>query len=87
MPQGARVGTGPDWVEREAALVADTPMPRFEESEEVAVIAVMLFHWPSLSSLQAATAGQLMNSASGVPIGLSASEEGRCHSRSVLALG
>lgn len=29
----------------------------------------------------------LMNSASEVPIGLSASEEGRCHSRSVLALG
>jgi hypothetical protein len=29
----------------------------------------------------------LMNSASEVPIGLSASEEGRSHSRSVLALG
>ncbi|MEP3512442.1 MAG: hypothetical protein ABJN38_11845 [Lentilitoribacter sp.] len=42
MPQGARVSAGPDWVEREAALVADTSMPRFEESQEVAVIAVML---------------------------------------------
>ncbi|WP_214652786.1 hypothetical protein, partial [Ruegeria lacuscaerulensis] len=29
----------------------------------------------------------LMNSASEVPIGISALEEGRCHSRSVLALG
>ncbi|MEM9045349.1 MAG: SDR family oxidoreductase [Pseudomonadota bacterium] len=36
------LGDGPDRVEREAAMVADTPMRRFGEAEEVAALAVML---------------------------------------------
>lgn len=36
------LGDGPDRAEREAALVAETPMQRFGEAEEVAALAVML---------------------------------------------
>ena len=36
------LGNGPDRAEREAAMVADTPMRRFGEPEEVAAIAVLL---------------------------------------------
>lgn len=36
------LGTGSDRAEREAAMVADTPMRRFGEPEEVAAIAVLL---------------------------------------------
>jgi len=34
----------------------------------------VVFRWPSLSAMQASPAGQWMNSASEVPIGLSTSE-------------
>lgn len=36
------LGYGPDRAEREAAMVADTPMQRFGKVEEVAALAVML---------------------------------------------
>ncbi|WPY95838.1 SDR family oxidoreductase [Limimaricola variabilis] len=36
------LGDGPDRAEREAAMVADTPLRRFGEAEEVAALAVML---------------------------------------------
>lgn len=36
------LGDGPDRAEREAAMVADTPMQRFGEQTEVAALAVML---------------------------------------------
>lgn len=36
------LGNGPDRAEREAALVAETPMQRFGKPEEVAALAVML---------------------------------------------
>lgn len=36
------LGDGPDRIEREAAMVADTPMKRFGETNEVAALAVML---------------------------------------------
>ena len=36
------LGDGPDRAEREAAMVADTPMKRFGEAEEVAALAVLL---------------------------------------------
>ncbi len=36
------LGNGPDRAERQAAMVADTPMKRFGEVEEVAALAVML---------------------------------------------
>lgn len=36
------LGDGPDRAEREAAMVADTPMRRFGETSEVAALAVML---------------------------------------------
>jgi len=36
------LGTGPDRAERIAAMVADTPMQRFGEASEVAVLAVLL---------------------------------------------
>ena len=36
------LGSGPDRAERAAAMVADTPMRRFGEAEEVAALAVML---------------------------------------------
>ena len=36
------LGDGPDHAEREAAMVADTPMKRFGEAEEVAALAVLL---------------------------------------------
>ncbi|RMB57832.1 SDR family oxidoreductase [Tessaracoccus antarcticus] len=36
------LGNGPDRADREAAMVADTPMRRFGEPEEVAAIAVLL---------------------------------------------
>jgi NAD(P)-dependent dehydrogenase (short-subunit alcohol dehydrogenase family) len=36
------LGDGPDRAEREAAMVADTPMRRFGEAKEVAALAVML---------------------------------------------
>lgn len=36
------LGTGPDRADREAALVADTPMRRFGRPEEVAALAVLL---------------------------------------------
>lgn len=36
------LGNGPDRAEREAALVADTPMRRFGRPEEVAALAVLL---------------------------------------------
>jgi len=36
------LGNGPDRAEREAAMVADTPMRRFGETNEVAALAVML---------------------------------------------
>lgn len=36
------LGGGPDRAEREAAMVADTPMRRFGEPEEVAAIALLL---------------------------------------------
>ncbi len=36
------LGKGPDRAEREAAMVADTPMRRFGEAKEVATLAVML---------------------------------------------
>jgi 3(or 17)beta-hydroxysteroid dehydrogenase len=36
------LGDGPDRSEREAAMVADTPMRRFGETKEVAALAVML---------------------------------------------
>ncbi|ETX27020.1 SDR family oxidoreductase [Roseivivax isoporae] len=36
------LGTGPDRAEREAAMVADTPMRRFGDATEVAALAVML---------------------------------------------
>ena len=36
------LGDGPDRPEREAAMVADTPMRRFGKVEEVAALAVML---------------------------------------------
>ena len=36
------LGDGPDRAEREAAMVADTPMRRFGETHEVAALAVML---------------------------------------------
>ena len=36
------LGDGPDRADREAAMVADTPMRRFGETKEVAALAVML---------------------------------------------
>lgn len=36
------LGSGPDRAEREAAMVADTPVRRFGEAKEVAALAVML---------------------------------------------
>ena len=39
---GPMLGDGPDRAEREAAMVADTPMLRFGEASEVATLAVML---------------------------------------------
>lgn len=36
------LGNGPDRAEREAAMVADTPMRRFGEAKEVAALAVLL---------------------------------------------
>lgn len=36
------LGNGPDRVEREAAMVADTPMRRFGEPKKAAAIAVLL---------------------------------------------
>lgn len=36
------LGSGPDRVQREAAMVADTPLRRFGEAREVAALAVML---------------------------------------------
>lgn len=36
------LGTGPDRAEREAAMVADTPLRRFGRPEEVAALAVLL---------------------------------------------
>ena len=36
------LGDGSDRAEREAAMVADTPMRRFGEPDEVAAIAVLL---------------------------------------------
>lgn len=36
------LGNGPDRADREAAMVADTPLRRFGEAEEVAALAVML---------------------------------------------
>ncbi|MEP2474968.1 MAG: SDR family oxidoreductase [Paracoccaceae bacterium] len=36
------LGDGPDRADREAAIVADTPMRRFGETKEVAALAVML---------------------------------------------
>ncbi|MBB3712901.1 NAD(P)-dependent dehydrogenase (short-subunit alcohol dehydrogenase family) [Limimaricola variabilis] len=36
------LGDGPDRTEREAAMVADTPLRRFGEAEEVAALAVLL---------------------------------------------
>lgn len=36
------LGTGPDRADREAAILADTPLRRFGEPEEVAALAVML---------------------------------------------
>ncbi|SDY67543.1 NAD(P)-dependent dehydrogenase, short-chain alcohol dehydrogenase family [Jannaschia faecimaris] len=39
---GPMLGGGPDRAEREAAFVADTPLRRFGQPEEVAALAVML---------------------------------------------
>jgi len=36
------LGTGPDRDDRKAALVADTPLKRFGQSDEVAALAVLL---------------------------------------------
>lgn len=39
---GPMLGDGPDRADREAAMVADTPMRRFGEAKEVAALAVLL---------------------------------------------